>query len=152
MRFREVVGQQVMDRQEATRIGKVALLIVDCAKGRVVALRIGGVKGDRDLVDWDQITGTGPDAVVITGADALREAEDDERARVGDLELLNKRVLTDRGVEEGKVSDVEFDPVTGSLQALITTSGTIESERLRSVGPYAVIVRASPPGDLSDTA
>jgi sporulation protein YlmC with PRC-barrel domain len=61
-------------------------------------------------------------------------------------------VLTDRGMEEGKVSDVEFDPVTGSLQTLITTSGTIEPERLRSVGPYAVIVRASPPGDLSDTA
>lgn len=146
MRFREVVGQPVVDRQEAIRIGEVAFLIVDCARGRVVALRIRGVKGDRDLVDWDQVTGTGPDAVVITGADALRGA-DEERGRFDDVELLNKRVLTDRGVEEGKVSDVEFDPATGSLQALITTSGTIEPERLRSVGPYAVIVRAAPPDD-----
>ena len=145
-RFREVIGQKVLEREQAARIGTVASLIVDCSERRVVALRVRGVKGRKDLVHWNDVTGAGPDAVVISGVGALREAtsERERQARAGGLDFLGKRVLTDRGIEAGTVQDVEFDPGSGALRVLLTTSGPLEADRLRALGSYAVIVRAQP--------
>lgn len=145
-RFREVIGQKVLEREQAARIGTVASLIVDCSERRVVALRVRGVKGHQDLVHWNDVTGAGPDAVVISGLGALRAAagERERRARSGGLDFLGKRVLTDRGIAAGTVQDVEFDPGSGALQVLITSNGPLEADRLRAMGTYAVIVRAEP--------
>ena len=57
--------------------------------------------------------------------------------------LLNKRVLDDRGDESGTVHDVDFDPESGRVTSVITSTGSLDGDRLIGCGPYAVVVRAA---------
>jgi len=77
------------------------------------------------------------DAVVRPARDAL-----EQRAEDNDLEILGKRVLTERGMELGSVTDVDFDPETGSVTSLLTKTETIAGQRLIGLGGYAVVVSA----------
>ena len=57
--------------------------------------------------------------------------------------MLGKRVLATSGDELGKVKDVEFDPATGDVLALLLDEGASPGERLIGVGSYAVVVQAA---------
>lgn len=59
-----------------------------------------------------------------------------------DHHVLGKRVLTTRGADIGKVTDVEFDHESGAIENLRLDDETIGGARLLSVGSYAVVVRA----------
>jgi hypothetical protein len=43
--------------------------------------------------------------------------------------------------ERAAVTDVEFDPVTGSVVSVIGTNGTVPGDLLVGCGSYAVVVR-----------
>lgn len=141
-RFSEVLGQGVVSAATAQRVGTVGSLVIDPAGGRISALRVKGP--DADLVDWAELRGIGPDAVVVSSADAMRLARPgpEERARDGAMDVLGKRVLTDSGTELGTVADVEFDPETGVLEAVVVGDHRLPGDGIRGVGPYAVVVRA----------
>jgi sporulation protein YlmC with PRC-barrel domain len=56
--------------------------------------------------------------------------------------VVGKRVLTSTGDEIGKIRDVDFDPASGVLTALLVDNGSeVEAARLLGVGSYAVVVR-----------
>ena len=140
-----LIGRKVIDRSNAEQVGKVSAVVLDTAGGaaRFAALRIAGAGTEREFVDWSHVTGSGDDAVVVEGGDNLRFAsgEREERVRAGDAELLGKRVLTDHGNEVGKVDDVEFDATSGTVEFVAAAAERIPGDRVRSVGPYALIVR-----------
>jgi hypothetical protein len=59
-----------------------------------------------------------------------------------DHHLLGKRVLSTGGDDLGKVDDVEFDPGTGTITALLLPGGEVAGIRLVGVGSYAVVLQA----------
>ena len=63
------------------------------------------------FVDWAQVSGFGPDAVMVTDETSLRvPADDRERAAAeGKLELVGKRALSELGNELGLLDDVTFE-------------------------------------------
>jgi uncharacterized protein YrrD len=77
-------------------------------------------KKHSSLVDWDHVSGFGPDAVMVD-SDTLRPpANDQEQAAVdGKLELVGKRALTETGNNQGSITDVEFDPDTGTIGSVL---------------------------------
>jgi sporulation protein YlmC with PRC-barrel domain len=141
-RFSEVLGQGVVSAATAERLGTVAGLVVDPAGGRIASVRVGG--GPAEFVSWEDLRGIGPDAVVVSADAALRMPRPglEERAVAGHVDLLGKRVLTDAGEEIGTVADVEFDPETGRLTAVVVGERRLPGDGVRGVGPYAVVVRA----------
>lgn len=144
MRFTDALGTTVLSRDDAETLGRVRHLLVDVDQRRISALHIDGRRKKALLVDWSALTGFGPDAVVVGPGDALRgPADDRELAMVaGDLDWIGRRVLTDRGDRVGDVVDVEFDPDTGAVRAVLTGADTYDASRLAALGPYCVIVRA----------
>lgn len=146
MRFSDVQGTTVMSREQAEQLGTVRRLLVDVDARRIAALHIDGRRKKALLVDWEALSGVGPDAVVVGAGDALRgPADDRELAMVsGRLDWVGRRVLTDRGDPAGNVTDVEFDPSSGALTLLLTDEDAYDAERIRALGPYCVIVRAAP--------
>jgi uncharacterized protein YrrD len=145
MRLREAVDRRIVARDSAAKIGSVKRFLVEPASATIVALEVGGVRGDRTIVDWHELSGFGPDAVVVPGPDSLRAPESDiERSFLeGRLDLDGKRILSEDGGELGGVQDVEFDERSGQVTAIETDDGrTIPVERLVAIGPYAVIVPA----------
>ena len=142
--FRNSAGRKVISRANATELGAVTHLLVDAQRRQVVAVVIGRGKRAR-LVEWAQLSGFGPDAVMVGDEAALRPPVDDrERAGAeGRLELVGKRVLTEHGNELGTLDDVTFDPDTGALHDLLIGDRPVPASALLGSGSYAVVLDAS---------
>ena len=119
MLFSQARKLDVVNTATATRVARVEGFIVLPGPPRVALLRLGKVSGAGTLLAWTDLKGFGPD-----------------------LEILGKRVLTERGMELGAVADVDFDPETGAVTSMITKTEAIAGRRLIGVGGYAVIVSA----------
>ncbi len=142
MLFSKVRKRDVVNTATATRVARVDGLVVLPGPARVALLRLGKVSGAGTLVSWGDLQGFGPDAVTVATDAVIRPARDDveRQAENNDLEILGKRVLTERGTELGTVTDVDFDPETGAVTSLITKTETIPGQRLIGLGNYAVVV------------
>jgi uncharacterized protein YrrD len=143
MRFSEAEGRKVVSTSTAETVGKITDYLID-PKGRSVAgIVLKKTSGNEDTIAWGDIEAFGEDAVMIRDEDVLvvpsgRLAELNEKRYRED----GKLVLSSAGVALGKVDDVEFDPKTGALTALILDDATIDGGLLLAAGSYAVIVRA----------
>jgi uncharacterized protein YrrD len=144
MLFSQARKRDVVNTATATRVARVDGFVVRPGPARVVLLRLGKVSGAGTLLAWDDVQGFGPDAVTVTTDAVIRPARDglEQRAESNDLEILGKRVLTERGLELGAVTDVDFDPETGAVTTLITKTEIIAGQRLIGLGGYAVVVSA----------
>jgi sporulation protein YlmC with PRC-barrel domain len=142
MLFSQARKREVVNTATATRVARVDGFVVLPGPARVALLRLGKVSGAGTLLAWDDVQGFGPDAVTVAADTVIRPARDalEQRAEDGDLEILGKRVLTERGMQLGTVTDVDFDPETGAITMLITKTETIIGERLIGLGGYAVVV------------
>jgi uncharacterized protein YrrD len=142
MLFSQARKREVVNTATATRVARVDGFVVLPGPARVALLRLSKVSRAGTLLAWHDVQGFGPDAVTVTADTVIRPARDalEQRAEDGDLEILGKRVLTERGMQLGTVTDVDFDPETGAVTLLITKTETIAGERLIGLGGYAVVV------------
>ncbi|MDQ3764218.1 MAG: PRC-barrel domain-containing protein [Actinomycetota bacterium] len=144
MLFSQARKRDVVNTATATRVARVDGFVVLPGPARVALLRLGKVSGAGTLLAWDDVQGFGPDAVTVATDAVIRPARDalEQRVEENDLEILGKRVLTELGMELGAVTDVDFDPETGAVTALITKTDTIAGQRMIGLGGYAVVVSA----------
>lgn len=144
MLFSQARKRNVVNTTTATRVARVDSFVVLPGPARVALLRLGKVSGAGTLLAWEDLQGFGPDAVTVATDGVIRPARDalEQRAEDNDLEIMGKRVLTERGMELGPVTDVDFDPETGAVTSLITKTETIAGQRLIGLGGYAVVVSA----------
>ncbi len=142
--FRASMGRKVVSRASAKELGAVGRLLVDAEQRQISAVVIGRGKRAR-LVEWSQLSGFGPDAVMVVDEGALRSPTDDrERDGIdGKLDLLGKRTLSERGNELGKIDDVTFDTGTGRLEDLVIGDRRIPAGALLGSGSYAVVLDRS---------
>ncbi len=142
MLFSQARKREVVNTTTATRVARVDGFVVLPGPARVALLRLSKVSGAGTLLAWDDLQGFGPDAVTVATDAVIRPARDalEQRAEDNDLEILGKRVPTERGMELSTVTDVDFDPETGAVTTLITKTETIAGDRLIGLGGYAVVV------------
>ena len=139
--FRAATGRKVVSRASAQDLGTVGHFLVDAKERRIAAVVVGRGK-KAQLVDWEHVSGFGADAVMVSDEAALRSPRDDwERSGAdGKLDLVGKRVLTERGNELGTLEDVTFDPETGILQELRIAGRDIPAPSLIGGGSYAIVI------------
>lgn len=142
MRFSEAKNRKIISTSGANTVGRLNEFIVDPRTAHVVALKLKKAQGKGNTLSWNHLKSFGQDAIIVESADMIRPAEGDlatlcdKRRRV-----LGKRILTERGEQVGKVRDVEFDPDSGQVRAIITENGEIEGPRILGLGSYALVVR-----------
>ena len=141
--FRQAIGRKVVSRSTAHELGSVSHLLTTTDCRRVTAVIIGRGK-KAQLVDWDQLSGFGADAVMVGDDAALRDPGDhrEQAAAQGKLELVGKRALSELGNEPGVVDDVTFDPVTGAVEELAVGDHRIPADAVIGAGSYAVVYAA----------
>jgi len=142
--FRDSSGRKVVSRATASEVGSVGHLLVDSQQRRVAAVVIGRGK-KAQLVDWAQLSGFGPDAVMVADEGTLRPPADDRErsAAEGDLELVGKRALTERGNELGQIDDVTFNADSGALEELLIGNRRVPAGSLLGSGSYAAVLDES---------
>ena len=69
--FRRAAGRKVLSRASAQDLGAVDHLLLDVQRRQIAAVIIGGGK-KAQLADWAQLSGFGPDAVMVVDEGALR--------------------------------------------------------------------------------
>jgi uncharacterized protein YrrD len=140
--FAAASGRKVVSRTSAEELGEVAHIVVDVKRMRVASLVVGrGRKAQ--LVAWEDVSGFGPDAVMVADESVLLEPRDDhERAATGGkLELIGKRALSDMGDDLGPVSDITFDTETGALETVVLGDREEPAASLLGAGSFAAIIR-----------
>lgn len=136
--FKEAIGRRVLGREDAESIGKLSGFVVDPGRRKVMALVVGSGR-KAAVYRWAEVSGFGPDAVLVQGAPA--EGDEAKELSSGRGDPLGKRLLTVLGEEIGKVADLEFDPDTAELRSLKADTGVdLRAELLQGVGSYAVVV------------
>jgi sporulation protein YlmC with PRC-barrel domain len=145
MLFSDAKGRKVVSSATAATVGKVSRFVVDPATRAVVALELKKTDGG-DVLRWSDITAFGADAVTVADQGRIGDGGEDVKALSDKAHgVLGKRVLTSSGDELGKVDDVDFDPRSGGLTALLVDNGDeVTAGRLLGVGSYAVVVRDDP--------
>jgi uncharacterized protein YrrD len=143
-RFTNAVGRKLISRATAEELGNLSHLVVDVGRRAVSGLVVG--KGRRaQVVDWEHLTGFGPDAIMLGDDASLHLPVDDyERAAAhGERDLLGRRTLSELGNEVGTIDDVTFDAETGELLSIVIGSREHPAADLLGAGSYAVVLSAS---------
>jgi len=143
-RFAAAAGRNVVSRASAETLGDLAHVVVEINPPRVVQLVVG--KGRNALlVAWADVSGFGPDAVMLADEGSLHQPLDEreEAAAKGKLELIGKRVLSDMGNDLGKITDIVFDPATGLIETIVLDEHEEPAASLVGVGSFAAVLRTS---------
>jgi uncharacterized protein YrrD len=141
-RFVAAAGRMVISRTTAEELGKLAHIVVDVKRGRVASLVVG--EGRKALlIAWEQVSGFGPDAIMIADEAALQEPRDDreQAAADGRLEVVGKQAISDIGNNLGAITDVVFDSDTGTIQSILLDDREQPASSLLGAGSFAVIIR-----------
>jgi uncharacterized protein YrrD len=135
-------GRKVLSRDDAENIGEVKAAIFDDRLQRIVSLHVSGARRKALLVMWDDVVGFGPDAVVITSEERLREADDDEsdavRRKAGPIGAL---VIDDLGDRQGAVIDIRFDAESGGVEAIVGDEDEWQPSEVCALGSFGLVVR-----------
>lgn len=143
MLLSEITDRPVMDTDVAQSIGQVDSLVITSRPAHITALRLKKTNGGGTLLTWQKVHAIGPDAIMAR-AHAQEGADEDVTEQAAACRnLLGRRILTERGTEIGLLQDIDFDPESGQVQGLLTSSGTLPGQRLIGIGSYAVVVQES---------
>ena len=143
MLFSELSGRKVVSTDTADTVGKVDGFVVDPTLPGVTALTVAKTPHQGSALPWSNIGAVGVDAVTVASAGAI-VVPDERLAELADKShtLIGKRVLSTAGVALGVLRDVDFDPATGRLAALLMDNGTVDGAGIVGAGSYAVVVKS----------
>lgn len=142
MRFSEIQRRDVVDLTTAEVIGHVDDAIVDANARLLMGFTLKKTPGKSDWLPWSNIKSIGVDAVTVGSVGVLTEQpEGKEQLLLGD-DAIGGRVLNDEGQSMSPLADIDFDPLTGHVEALILTdSAIIPGSDLLGVGTFATVVK-----------
>jgi uncharacterized protein YrrD len=139
--FTEARQREVVSDDDGEAVGRIDRFVVDPGEQRVGSFRLDNVADMKRYLSYRNIDDFGEDRVTVPTAGVLRLPDGPREERIRrDFGMLGKRILTDTGHELGKVVDVAFDPGDGAVTAVVLEDGEVAGDRLRGVGPYAVVV------------
>jgi len=136
-------GRKVISTNSAETLGIVDTFVIDPALRRVVAVGLSKVHGRLTVLPWERLT-FGADAVTTGGITDL-VVPDGQLAGLADRHhsALGHRVLDTAGRELGTVRDVDIDPTSGAVIALLIGDLAVPGSALIGIGGYAVVVAAA---------
>lgn len=167
LKGKSIIGKNVLSRADGEKIASVKDIIISKDHTRIVALLTdgGGLFSKARMVPMSKVVSFGKDAVVVTDRAADMEAQDDpvvKESLDSKDKLIGKAVFTERGDEQGKVSDIHFDEASHSIVALELSGGVLESaaegtanlpvEDIISIGQDAVVIKAEAINGLLEQA
>lgn len=152
----EVIGSKVFTIDDGRLVEDIDDVIYNPNTNRVEALLVSpsGIFSEAKLILLKNATGVGKDAVLIQNEDIMKSASEipsnlSAIVTRGDY-LTENRIITEAGVDLGKVVDILFDSQTGEVEEFIVSQGLkdvatgrkyVKVSDIITVGHDAVIVK-----------
>lgn len=157
----KVIGLPVFTISDGKKIENVDDVIYDPIKNKIEALLIekGGWFAESRVILFSDLEGIGYDAALITSPARIKKltevSKNIEAIVKNDTYLTNTKIITEDGIELGRVSDIYFNATTGRVEEFEVSQGTLRSwkegkkrikiESLVTIGHDATIVRIYSP-------
>ena len=139
--FTEARQRKVVSAADDEAVGRIDRFVVHPDEQRVGSFRLDNVPDMKRYLSYRNVEEFGEEQVTVPNGNVLRLPDGPREEKIRrDYGMLGKRILTDTGHELGKVVDVAFDAADGSITAIVLEDGEVAGDRLRGVGPYAVVV------------
>ncbi len=153
----KVIGLPVFTINDGRKIENIEDVIYDPIQNRIEALLTekGGWFSEARVILFDDLEGIGEDAALITSPNQIKKISEVEKhiemIAKNDTYLTNTKIITEDGLELGRVSDIYFNSATGRVEEFEVSQGTIRNfkkgkKRVKisdivTVGQDATIVR-----------
>jgi uncharacterized protein YrrD len=152
---KSLIGKDILTLEDGTKLEKVNGVIVDPGGQRLVALVVdqGGLMSSTRVVPIEEITSFGRDAVVIEGRGSIvttAEAPGLKHLVEQSEKIVDKKVFTVTGDEQGTIADIYFDESSGKVLGYEVSGGLLgdaakgtsylPSEEITSIGTDVVLV------------
>lgn len=153
----KVIGLPVFTITDGRKIDHVEDVIYDPMRNRIEALLIekGGWFGEPRVILYEDLEGIGYDAALISSPALMKKISEvgkNIQAIVkNDTFLTNTKIITEDGIEMGRVSDIYFNSSTGRVEEFEVSHGAllnwreskkrIKIESLVTIGHDATIVK-----------
>lgn len=102
-------------------VAQVKDVVYDASRGQVVAFTLAGrglLSGPKkEVVQWDDVHGVGPQAILVADESALTPRAELDGRDIDERDVIGARVITDDGRELGTVSDLVIDVRQGTGEA-----------------------------------
>jgi uncharacterized protein YrrD len=144
---RHAKGRRVVDVTTGDNIGTVAGFVLASPPHAIQAVAVRTGRRSSGLVEWADVRGFGPDAVVVQAEP--RDALDDHEQQVldGSINVVGSRILDTDGFARGTVTDVVFDPSIASVLEVVGDQGRWDAASVRGLGSYALVVDGQGSGE-----
>ena len=151
MKASKLTGMPVISIADGIKAGQVADLRIMATSPQVQALVLKTGR-EHTVLPFEAIQTIGPDAIMIDGLDVIRA--DDELASGGSVRLFTSQVgretAGDDGSYLGDIKDLEVDPGSGRIDAILLHRGgvmgiggedvSVPGDHLRAFGPKLLTV------------
>ena len=140
MRIVEARKRPIVDTSTAQTVGHVDGFLIEPESARITGLRVSADKSTT-ILPWESLAAFGPDAITVADATVLRPAADAAEQHRSDpaLDPIGKPAIEETGNGLGTIADVDFDPASGKLRAVITDAYELPADKLLGVGSYAMV-------------
>lgn len=151
-----IIGLPIFTIREGRRIKKIEEVIYHPKQNKIVALLVdsGGWFSEPQFILFEDIAILGEDAVFVESTTVVKKSgqvqKDIDAIAKSEIYLTNSRILTEKGEELGKVSDIYFNISTGLVEEFeVSTSNgknmpakrRIKISDIITIGQDATIVR-----------
>jgi uncharacterized protein YrrD len=165
IKAKDVVGLQIITKNEGKKIEDISDVIFDPQSNRVVAFTAsgGGMFGKDKILLLEDVQNIGPDAVIVESESAVKQSDSvDQKIKsiAKSKNYLSKtKIITEEGKELGKVSNIMFDDTSGQVYEFEVSQGfkNIQSGKKRvkiddivTIGEDATIVRGYTEADIQE--
>jgi uncharacterized protein YrrD len=152
---KSLIGKDILTLEDGTKLEKVNGVIVDPGGQRLVALVVdqGGLMSSTRVVPIEEVSSFGRDAVVIGARGSIvttAEAPGLKQLVEQSEKIVDKKVFTVTGDEQGTIADIYFDESSGKVLGYEVSGGVIgdaakgtsylPSEDITSIGTDVVLV------------
>ena len=146
---KSLIGKDILTLEDGAKLEKVNGVIVDPGGQRLVALVVdqGGLMSSTRVVPIEEVSSFGRDAVVIGGRGSIvttAEAPGLKQLVEQSEKIVDKKVFTVTGDEQGTIADIYFDESSGKVLGYEVSGGVIgdvakgtsylPSEEITSIG------------------
>ena len=134
---KSLIGKDILTLEDGTKLEKVNGVIVDPGGQRLVALVVdqGGLMSSTRVVPIEEVSSFGRDAVVIGGRGSIVTTAEAPglKAIVDQSEkIVDKKVFTVTGDEQGTIADIYFDERSGNVLGYEVSGGVDRGRRERA--------------------
>jgi uncharacterized protein YrrD len=147
LRYTEIVGRPMLDRQTVEELGRMDRVMVDAQAQTVTGLvcKSGLLGNTKTAYAWGQIEAIGDDSILV-------RAEGEDMAASPDAAVvpIGFEMLTDSGNKVGEITDLLFNPDSGAVvgylyspsgwKGLMEGTYTFNPVAISSLGDHRMIV------------